>query len=209
MMRSRARRQNKARGHIFCTRLAAKTMRQRLPPFPQENCWPNLWIVSKEVPMVSFLQFVSVALIFLNDPAFVSAFSIQTVSLKIMIQRHELALPSSSRRTSLSHLEMSDPKRESANLEGVIELPDDTEENDKTKAVAAASPVQAERSSAAPFLSQGDIDIDALNPDLTDPKQARVIIYILISLLPVLFLIPLMLGSRDLIPLDAFPPVEM
>ena len=64
-------------------------------------------------------------------------------------------------------------------------------------------------SAAAPFLSQGEISPEALNPDLSDPKQARVIIYIILSLIPVLFLIPLMLGSRDLIPLDALPPVEM
>lgn len=61
----------------------------------------------------------------------------------------------------------------------------------------------------APFLSQGDISQDAMEVDLKDPKQARVIIYIILSLLPVLFLIPLMLGSRDLIPLDALPPVQM
>lgn len=60
-----------------------------------------------------------------------------------------------------------------------------------------------------PFISQGEIDPETLNPDLSDPKQARVIIYIIISLLPVLFLIPLMLGSRDLIPLDDLPPVSL
>jgi hypothetical protein len=62
---------------------------------------------------------------------------------------------------------------------------------------------------SAPFFSQGDISPEALNPDFSDPKQTRVIIYVIISLLPVLFLIPLMLGSRDLIPLDALPPVQM
>jgi hypothetical protein len=61
--------------------------------------------------------------------------------------------------------------------------------------------------SLSPFLSQGEIDPEAMNPDLSDPKQARVIIYIILSLVPVLFLIPLMMiGSRDLIPLDALPP---
>jgi hypothetical protein len=44
---------------------------------------------------------------------------------------------------------------------------------------------------------------------LSDPKQARVIVYIVLSLLPVLFLIPFMLGSRDLIPLDDLPPVQL
>ena len=61
----------------------------------------------------------------------------------------------------------------------------------------------------APFLSQGEIAPGVLNPDLADPQQMRVIIYIILSLLPVLFLIPLMLGSRDLIPMDALPPVSM
>jgi hypothetical protein len=61
----------------------------------------------------------------------------------------------------------------------------------------------------APFLSQGDIAEDVLQLDLNDPKQTRVIIYIILSLVPVLFLVPLMLGSRDLIPLDALPPVTL
>ena len=81
--------------------------------------------------------------------------------------------------------------------DGVVELVD--EDTEEEKAVETA----------APFLSQGEIVDEALNPDLSDPKQARVIIYIILSLLPVLFLIPLMLGSRDLIPLDALPPVEI
>jgi len=60
------------------------------------------------------------------------------------------------------------------------------------------------------FTSQNPVDLKALKDeaDLSDPKQQRVIIYIVLSLLPVLFLIPLML-NRDLIPLDALPPVEM
>jgi hypothetical protein len=88
--------------------------------------------------------------------------------------------------------------------EGVVEL---------TDSVAAAPPSTSSStvssSAAAPFLSQGEIDPQALNPDLSDPKQARVIIYIILSLLPVLFLIPLMLGSRELIPLESLPPVHM
>lgn len=79
----------------------------------------------------------------------------------------------------------------------VIELVEDEE-----------MPQPKKTGSAAPFLSQGEIAEEALQ--LTnDPKQTRVIIYIIISLIPVLFLIPLMLGSRDLIPLDSLPPVEM
>jgi hypothetical protein len=79
--------------------------------------------------------------------------------------------------------------------DGVVELSDN--ENDLAKATTA------------PFLSQGAISNDALNPNLSDPKEARVIIYMILSLIPVLFLIPLMLASRDLIPLDALPPVDL
>ena len=86
--------------------------------------------------------------------------------------------------------------------DGVVELADDDED-------AAPVTVTVLESESAPFLSQGGISEDALNPDLSDPKQTRVIIYIILSLIPVLFLIPLMLGSRDLIPLDALPPVDM
>jgi hypothetical protein len=85
--------------------------------------------------------------------------------------------------------------------EGVVELSDSV--------VAAPPSTVPSSSAAAPFLSQGEIDPQALNPDLSDPKQARVIIYIILSLLPVLFLIPLMLGSRELIPLESLPPVPM
>lgn len=83
--------------------------------------------------------------------------------------------------------------------DGVVELVDEDTEG-------AAPPATR---SVAPFLSQGEILEESLNPDLSDPKQTRVIIYIILSLLPVLFLIPLMLGSRDLIPMDAFPPVVL
>jgi len=88
--------------------------------------------------------------------------------------------------------------------DGVVELVDSSTEEQSTKKEGGA---------AVPnnplFISQGEIDPETLNPDLSDPKQARVIIYIIISLIPVLFLIPLMLGSRELIPLDAVPPVQM
>lgn len=80
----------------------------------------------------------------------------------------------------------------------VVELSDDTDDS---------APV--EQKQVAPFISQGEIDPDAMNPNLSDAKEARVIIYMIISLLPVLFLIPLMIGSRDLIPADWLPPVDM
>ena len=95
---------------------------------------------------------------------------------------------------------MSDEKSTSNN--GIVELVDEDDENVEVKKAVSSS------STAAPFLSQGEIQKEAL--ELTnDPKQTRVIIYIIISLIPVLFLVPLMLGSRDLIPLDALPPVDL
>ena len=96
---------------------------------------------------------------------------------------------------------MSDSKND-----GVVELVDDDEEDKAV--VSTVATTTSDQQTAAPFLSQGEIEEEALQ--LTnDPKQTRVIIYIIISLVPVLFLVPLMLGSRDLIPLDALPPVEL
>ena len=84
----------------------------------------------------------------------------------------------------------------------VVELVDDEAEEPQ-----AASDSKAV--ATAPFLSQGEISEEAMEMDWNDPKQQRVMFYIILSLLPVLFLIPLMLGSRDLIPADVLPPVEM
>ena len=85
------------------------------------------------------------------------------------------------------------------NPDGVVELVDDEEET--------AAPKVAKQ--VAPFLSQGEISEDAMAMDLSDPKQARVMFYIVLSLLPVLFLVPLMLGSREMIPAEMLPPVEL
>lgn len=90
-----------------------------------------------------------------------------------------------------------------------FETNNDMEPTDGVVELAEDDPAIANKQPAARFISQGEIDPETLNPDMSDPKQARVIIYIIISLIPVLFLIPLMLGSRDLIPLDALPPVDM
>mmetsp|Transcript_5956 Transcript_5956/g.7598 ORF Transcript_5956/g.7598 Transcript_5956/m.7598 type:complete len:155 (+) Transcript_5956:163-627(+) len=89
---------------------------------------------------------------------------------------------------------------DSKSNEGVVELVDD-EDSSTTASVPVSS-------TTSPFLSQGEIEQEALQLS-NDPKQTRVIIYIVLSLLPVLFLIPLMLGSRDLIPMDALPPVDL
>jgi hypothetical protein len=94
------------------------------------------------------------------------------------------------------------------NNNGVIDLTDEDDEPAITTSSASESPNQVV---PAPFLSQGELSTDPnlLNPDFKDPKQTRVIIYIILTLVPILFLIPLMIGSRDLIPLDALPPVEL
>jgi hypothetical protein len=94
---------------------------------------------------------------------------------------------------------------------GVIDLTDDDDDDEIIITESSSSSSSDDTAVAAPFLSQGELsdDPNLLNPDFTDPKQTRVIIYIILTLVPVLFLIPLMIGSRDLIPLDALPPVEM
>ena len=95
---------------------------------------------------------------------------------------------------------------------GVIDLTDDDDDDEIITTESSSSSSSSDDAAvAAPFLSQGELsdDPNLLNPDFTDPKQTRVIIYIILTLVPVLFLIPLMIGSRDLIPLDALPPVEM
>ena len=81
--------------------------------------------------------------------------------------------------------------------EGIVELIEDR---------------KVETTQQAPFLSQGPVEnsmSDLLSTSADEPKQTRVILYIIVSLIPVLFLIPLMIGSRDLIPLDSLPPVEL
>lgn len=88
----------------------------------------------------------------------------------------------------------------------VVELADDESEEQQAN---ESKPGDASPVAAAPFLSQGEISEEALTMDWSDPKQQRVMFYIILSLLPVLFLIPLMLGSRELIPPEMLPPVEL
>ena len=98
-------------------------------------------------------------------------------------------------RTALGrYSSRSSTQRWEEKIDGVVELSDEEETNAPKQAVA-------------PFMSQGEIAKEEM--DLSDPKQARVMFYIILSLLPVLFLIPLMLGSRDLIPPEMLPPVEL
>jgi hypothetical protein len=85
----------------------------------------------------------------------------------------------------------------------VLELVDEYDDATKT------ANENNDKTVVAPFLSQGQISDGAMEMNWNDPKQARVMFYIILSLLPVLFLIPLMLGSRDLIPVEALPPVPL
>lgn len=90
----------------------------------------------------------------------------------------------------------------------MIDLTDDDDDEDIGPDTQRAASVL---STAPPFLSQGELSSDPnlLNPDFSDDKQNRVILYIILTLVPILFLVPLMIGSRDLIPLDILPPVEL
>mmetsp|Transcript_4978 Transcript_4978/g.6751 ORF Transcript_4978/g.6751 Transcript_4978/m.6751 type:complete len:158 (-) Transcript_4978:361-834(-) len=115
---------------------------------------------------------------------------------------HSRILPSCTQGISIGTKRAEFSLRAANDLETeIVELVDDEEEQ-VSKGVGSVS------QQVAPFLSQGEILEETLTMS-NDPKQTRVIAYIVISLIPVLFLIPLMLGSRDLIPLEALPPVEM
>jgi len=140
-------------------------------------------------------------LLLLVEPESITAFTV--------VQRAPAARTSSSlshqQRRRLSQENLLVLLEKKADLDdGVVELADAVEKQAPTTTTKDTPP-----SKVPVFISQGEIDPETLNPDLSDPKQARVIVYIIISLIPVLFLIPLMLGSRDLIPLDAVPPVQM
>mmetsp|Transcript_4576 Transcript_4576/g.4341 ORF Transcript_4576/g.4341 Transcript_4576/m.4341 type:complete len:178 (-) Transcript_4576:57-590(-) len=97
----------------------------------------------------------------------------------------------------------------------IVELTDDDDDDelDDAKNVDEAVSVLSTtttNTAVAPFLSQGgELAEGVLSPDLSDPKQTRVILYIILSLIPVLFLVPLMLGSRDLIPLDVITTLQI
>ena len=95
-----------------------------------------------------------------------------------------------------------DETRTKAEGSGVVELTDDEDGESLIKNEDGVTP------SGPLFISQGELDPEALNPDFSDAKQTRVLIYIILSLLPVLFLIPFML-SREFIPQDMMPPVDM
>lgn len=96
-------------------------------------------------------------------------------------------------------------------VRGVIDLTDDDDDEDEYIGPDTTQRSEAVTTTTAPFLSQGELSSDPnlLNPDFSDDKQNRVILYIILTLVPILFLVPLMIGSRDLIPLDVLPPVEL
>ena len=125
-----------------------------------------------------------------------------TSSFTPLSPRHPLATvtsPSSPSRRSPGAAAADDDENS-----GVVELGDAPEE-----AATATTQDDIPKAVSGPlFISQGEIDPDTLNPDFSDAKQTRVILYTILSLLPVLFLIPFMLG-RDFIPTDQLPPVEM
>ena len=114
------------------------------------------------------------------------------------------------RRTTLTQVRASEDEGSASNL-GVIDLTDDDEDEPVQVVPISTQNIDVQQEQVAPFLSQGEIsdDPNLLSPDGTDAKQNRVIIYIILSLVPVLFLVPLMIGSRDLVPLDALPPVPL
>lgn len=119
-----------------------------------------------------------------------------------------------SRREFLSYplaaISGDDEGKEPVEMAGVVELPGVVHSGLPIEPLATS---QSQTDATAPFLSQRtELDPDALNLNFDDAKQTRVIIYIVLSLLPVLFLIPFILGSRDLLPLiDSadLPPVQM
>jgi hypothetical protein len=134
------------------------------------------------------LQLLLVSILLVLQASIVSAFrpSFQASPRSLLIHQGVT-------RTTVRLL--ANEKDEQESNDGVVELVDDAEKE--------------EEKVVAPFASQiAGIDPDALKIDLSDGKQTRVIIYVLLSLLPVLFLIPFML-SRDLIPLDQLPPVDI
>ena len=129
---------------------------------------------------------------------------LENLSVKFLTIRKQPVLSSSASMTLLFESKES-TTTDSTMLDGVVELDDST----GSSSIETKSPPGFVEQAVAPFFSQGEIDPQTLNPDLTDPKQARVIFYIILSLVPVLFLIPLMIGSRDLIPLDVVAPVQL
>jgi len=153
------------------------------------------FLSKKDAAMPTFVYLlVTIAVLYISPSCFTFAFSANG-NAGLLLKTKRLC-PSRTPWSSKLFLSSDDNQDD-----GVIELGDD---------VQTDQPDQEVESSAIPplFISQGEIDEDALKIDLSDGKQTRVILYVIVSLLPVLFLIPLMLG-RDLVPLESLPPVEI
>mmetsp|Transcript_32836 Transcript_32836/g.46649 ORF Transcript_32836/g.46649 Transcript_32836/m.46649 type:complete len:145 (+) Transcript_32836:109-543(+) len=139
-------------------------------------------------------------------------FILELISLTIVVSSFTVHTPVTLSNKAASGTSFLSKLYAESQDDGVVELGDTTtatSSSETSSSFASAAGTDPADQSVAPFLSQGEIADDVLNPDLSNPKQTRVIIYIILSLIPVLFLIPLMLGSRDLIPADMLPPVEM
>lgn len=159
------------------------------------------------IPCLLVLNFLLVVVqSFSNPPSSTLTFLVRDNGvLKNVYQQH--SSPSTKWNQMHSLLQLQKMSTNDNQNDGVVELADDDDDEQDTQQKQDEANV-ATSTTAAPFLSQGEIEKEALELS-NDPKQTRVIIYIIISLVPVLFLIPLMLGSRDLIPLDGLPPVEL
>lgn len=166
-------------------------------------------MTSKHFSSLATLVVVQLLLIARHVPS-ISAFAPLPSRMSPIIQHAQ----SSCHRHRKSLIPLASSPEDNKNA-GVIDLTDDDDDNIPLSSVRASPSNNAGTDgnirAEAPFLSQGELsdDPNLLSPDFSDGKQSRVIIYIILTLVPILFLVPLMIGSRDLIPLDAFPPVEL
>lgn len=140
------------------------------------------------------------ALLRVETQAFMTPLSPRSTSAALRLTPHRV--------TTTTALCAEKKEQEDTASAGVVELGDSEEEEDELSSPATTEKDLPQAVSGPLFISQGEVDPDTLNPDFSDAKQTRVVIYTMLSLLPVLFLIPFMLG-RDFIPLDQLPPVEM
>jgi len=143
-----------------------------------------------------------------------------TVSFAFTISQPSFGRTTTSRRPSIESLFITEGTNGESSqvIELVDDNDDDTQEqqqqqqsnnNEVTMTKTSEEKAATAATSVAPFLSQNEISKESMEINWNDPKQTRVMFYIILSLLPVLFLIPLMIGSRDLIPQDALPPIVL
>ena len=119
----------------------------------------------------------------------------------------------SSRRLTLTALRVNPGDADSASGFKVTDVGAASAEQPRAEDEKSA---ESSATEAAPgsIFAQRPLTSESLSDRVTelktsdDPKQTRVILYILVSLVPVLFLVPLMLG-RELVPLESIPPVEL